>query len=136
MKSSLSFGIFMAMLSFHSAQADILGASRCELASAPANAAEWQSQAFPLITTSDGYEAAESVGSSRIFELTPIDPADLAGWPNYGGRYYRGSNDMWVIITPSDASLPPGTAFKVIKPLETDPNTNSRPATYICHKAM
>lgn len=99
---------------------------RCILASAPPGAEEWREQAFPLIRTSDGFEAAASVGSAQIFELTPIAASQLRGWPIYeGGRYFSGGNDVWVII-------PNGDVIKVIKPLETDPNTKQLPAVYIC----
>lgn len=117
------------------AHAGISSVSKCALVSAPANAPDWKSQAFPLIVTNEGYEASTSMASS-VFELSGVDPADLVGWPNYGGHYYKGNNDLWVIISPQEKPLPEGATFRVVKPLETDPNTNSKPANYLCRKSI
>ncbi|HWU44299.1 MAG TPA: hypothetical protein VN132_12700, partial [Bdellovibrio sp.] len=106
------------------------GAYKCTLASASADAPSWKSQAFPLLETSDGWEAASSHGSSSIFELKAIDPSQLAGWPTFqNGTYYSGGSDVYVIIKN-------GNVLKVVKPLETDPNTKATPSTYNCVNAQ
>lgn len=129
MKALFSLLTILALSYTTQAQA-ILGSSKCSLDSAPRNAPDWQTQAFPLIRTSSGYEVAASMGSGQLVELTVIDPSQLAGWPTYnGGQYYAGGNDIWVLVRN-------GVSLKVIKPLETDPNNNQRPANYTCSKTM
>jgi hypothetical protein len=131
MKNVFTYGLLLLSFGISAHSAPINHAAKCALESASADAPDWKSQVFPLIATAGGYETGTSVGSG-IFSLTKIDPSELDGWPTYGGTYYKGNNDLWVIITAQDAKLPDGIAYKVVKPLETDPNTNARPAVYLC----
>ena len=126
---------FLTLVISVSAQAtpQLLGAAKCQLTTASPSAKNWQ-RAFNLVITSDGYEVVE--GASHVFKLVKIDPSRLIGWPDYGGTYYSTSNDALVLITPADMALPPGVAFRVIKPLDTDPNTHQRPSVFNCIRTM
>ena len=116
-----------------SAQAGNFRYAKCTLTSAPKGAPDWQANAFILEKTAQGFEGSNDT-SGRSFDLTVIDPSELPGYPVYeGGTYYKGGNDLWVLIT---KNLAPNAVIKVVKPLETDINTNERPASYDCFKTM
>jgi hypothetical protein len=109
----------------------VLATYKCALTSASPNDPDWKSQAFPLIQTSTGFEAASSEGSSTLFELSKMSPSSLKSWPKFaGGTYYSGNNDVFVIVEKSNV------VSSVVKPLETDPNTNKNPSQYNCTKAQ
>ncbi|MGZ3773054.1 MAG: hypothetical protein ACXVCY_03350 [Pseudobdellovibrionaceae bacterium] len=114
------------VLSAYAASANPSQAFKCSLSSAKSTDPDWKSQAFPLIKQSTHFESATSFGSSKFFDLTAIDPSQLSGWPQYRyGTYYSGNNDLYVIIDN-------GKVLQVVKPLETDINTQKRPSVYNC----
>jgi len=129
MKKAILFALFLSLAALPVQASKIVAASTCSPASQNTD-----DSTFPLITTDTGFEVAASMSSSSISELTAIDPSDLGGWPNYGGTYYKGGDDVWVIITPKDAQLPTGVTFKVIKPLEQD--ENAQPETHFCKSSL
>jgi opacity protein-like surface antigen len=118
MKSFLLIAVALSAASLP-AQAASMKAYKCAAAHGPA--AE-----FPLYESGDAFRAASSMGSTRYFDLEKIPTGDLAGWPVFqGGTYYRGGNDLWVI-------LPGDDALEVIKPLENLPEGQR----YLCARTL
>ena len=109
--------------------ATIQAAYQCKLTTAPADAPDWKTQSFNLLNTSEGFAVVE--GGSHIFELQEVDQSQLPGWPQLPGSYYRGNNDIFAV-----AISPDGITAHVVKPLETDPNSNQRPSFYDCVQIM